>query len=887
MNRTRTLPPNPLIRRIWRHRNVATLFRSPLPNEAAPPYAVFPVEAADSGLQQTVENETDWPKPSPSPTARRQQVEFVRSPSIAPGPTSARPVVQTQASPTPRPGWQLPNIIRRWLRREDTPPASPAPSATPPLPAAAQAPFPTAHSASAPPVKRQVNPAQPLATPAQPLSPQAAQPTPPPFTAPATATVTPTAGGQMVQRQTAVAPSLATSPQSAPVQTPARASSNSEDATWRRLQTIMQRHEQKQASESAAAGQAAPASAPGSPSPQPLPATEQRSAPAPLPDRQPLAFSETPPADADETATLPLEKVWPVQRQETPLAAAISAPPPIENTLALQPEEEQQLRQAVQKAKTGQPTNSSVEVILPRSPRPPALAKSASPGQTAPPPDTDQADTATDEMAAPPMALASGGPDSPPPPATPAPSAIQRQEAEALPATPPAPGAPTRAGEIPRLAAAADLPDVQPQAIQTAAATQPASPEAYRPATSATGSAAEQGDFSSTDSHLPPSSPAPIPEATTQIVAASGRVEEAESTRSVRALSPSTTSLPETNPQRLAAQNLAVTTQPAAPQAMPPAEPPTTRAPQSAAPSSSWAADTVQQSPFPAAATTRSSTPSLPPQATTAHIPGAPTAAAAPWNLGATAAAPAPQSIQRQATTAAHPQATHMDAARIYTARPPTPGGAVSTETEHPTMPHISSASAMPESAAVAAIQPDEMPELIPTEIGPLPRDLWQLIGQPPGPQSGRAGRRAAGAGQVVQATPQATGGAALSPTRPLWGAAPPESPAAPGQPAAAGHTASAGPQSYPPQTIHQEGGHETPEKPALENVIFGQAAVQRETVSSQAAGSAGPSSTAGEEAAQGAPKLSEAELDQLARQVYQEIRQQIARERERARGWM
>lgn len=90
--------------------------------------------------------------------------------------------------------------------------------------------------------------------------------------------------------------------------------------------------------------------------------------------------------------SLPLEAVWPVQRKEETVASppttdtaatAESSPPP-----EAQPEEEQ-VRSALQRVASGQPTHSSVELVAPRRPRPPAPARPR--GQTkATPPEASQ-----------------------------------------------------------------------------------------------------------------------------------------------------------------------------------------------------------------------------------------------------------------------------------------------------------------------------------------------------------------------------------------------------------------------------------------------------------------------------------------------------------------
>jgi hypothetical protein len=69
---------------------------------------------------------------------------------------------------------------------------------------------------------------------------------------------------------------------------------------------------------------------------------------------------------------MPLEAVWPVQRQVAEVAQAAPAPSPVSEPAPgiLGLEEHAQVREALREVVPGQPTDSAVEVITPRRPRP-------------------------------------------------------------------------------------------------------------------------------------------------------------------------------------------------------------------------------------------------------------------------------------------------------------------------------------------------------------------------------------------------------------------------------------------------------------------------------------------------------------------------------------
>jgi hypothetical protein len=249
------------------------------------------------------------------------------------------------------------------------------------------------------------------------------------------------------QRGTIQVPSLpSSSPQSMPESPPpARlpsASPESEDPTWLRLQTIMQKHRESPAHQEAPStirvfetGQ--PVRQEGRPASHPTQASPaspvQKSPAAPSPTRPPKVpqindgllppnhlssdfpsgtftedeevlpfdpqgdqsqmFFPEQEVETEQRQAVPLEASWNVQRQEVKTVPPRSSHAEGDRSFSfshasLPPEEESLLRQVVQQTKTEQPTDSHVEVILPRRPRPGSPAKQNTP---APPSSSDQA----------------------------------------------------------------------------------------------------------------------------------------------------------------------------------------------------------------------------------------------------------------------------------------------------------------------------------------------------------------------------------------------------------------------------------------------------------------------------------------------------------------
>ncbi len=101
-----------------------------------------------------------------------------------------------------------------------------------------------------------------------------------------------------------------------------------------------------------------------------------------LPTSEEKASTSTQETEFEEDEPLPLEQIWPVQRKEqkitvTPPQAQTSAASPSPETPLLHPEEEAILRKVSDSAKTGKPTDSHVELILPRAPRPSSISRPA------------------------------------------------------------------------------------------------------------------------------------------------------------------------------------------------------------------------------------------------------------------------------------------------------------------------------------------------------------------------------------------------------------------------------------------------------------------------------------------------------------------------------
>jgi hypothetical protein len=425
------------------------------------------------------------PSLSPTVTAERQHRVPKQDQEAPPVVVNLppQPVVQTKENEKTKTGWRLPSIFRKWQERSKVEKTTQIPVDD------------SSHSnvqLSSPPPSPEKKPE--IKAPSAPLSVQATpdkevvinkefeQPSMvnlPTSSIPLARPVFPRLPGQPTQKEVLYARNVASVQESAPQPSAAVPLTKAgEDLSWRRLQTILRKHEEKRAAEDTDLSQKAPSVEEELPSPQtaqeslteepgpevssPIlsgaPHLQKASQPSEttppsaeastgssiaqiendqpmrpegmenlsstssgethvteigIPKverstRRPLAQSSSQKGaqplkslDTDQTpqitsaseyeATqpmpLPLEEVWPVQKEEIHLASAppTPAPHPYESHLPGSPplfhDEEDRLRQVVQKAKTGQPTDSSVEVILPRSPRPTSIQKVAMPNQ--------------------------------------------------------------------------------------------------------------------------------------------------------------------------------------------------------------------------------------------------------------------------------------------------------------------------------------------------------------------------------------------------------------------------------------------------------------------------------------------------------------------------
>ena len=187
-----------------------------------------------------------------------------------------------------------------------------------------------------------------------------------------------------------------------------------DDPTWRRLQAIMRKHEQKKAAEAESTLPSVPSEAVQASSTADSgvastssPSAVQKSSKTPLttrPAAKPNASRQAPtieefspereqvdqlqedhslePEAIEQTQVLPLQDAWPVQRMESRSASPLQTTTPSAPTIPVSPavpttpvEMGGAIREIVEQTKTGQPTDSHVEVIMPRSPRPVSPAK--------------------------------------------------------------------------------------------------------------------------------------------------------------------------------------------------------------------------------------------------------------------------------------------------------------------------------------------------------------------------------------------------------------------------------------------------------------------------------------------------------------------------------
>jgi len=424
---------NPIFRRIRRHSSISTLFRSATPEAGSYPLSLVispPVSYLPSliGTEEPAEPQEmsaqPFTQPASSPGVQGEPSPASREPDLAASPHAGKSVVRQPEAPVPgtksppsqpaeppKPGkWQLPAVLRK-LQDRFTPQRKPVPSQEAPSgPNLDEPPRELQPLAGPlrldPPLKPEgeigtlpVIPGEPVHAPveevpslASQIKPQAA-PSQPPVQArlaspversPAAASTRPAAPSPQAPRAIP-APPKEPAPAAAP---------ETDDATWRRLQAIMRKHDEIQAAsggtgevrESAGQEQAPPPPESSMPTPSAPPETPKTGKPTPptQPQMQAGAAAPTPGPDVEQTyvvqpeqpeepgPVLPLEAAWPVQRKETKSPPRAITPPPAADLTqpAISTEGEDVLRQVVSQTKTSQPTDSHVEVILPRGPRP-------------------------------------------------------------------------------------------------------------------------------------------------------------------------------------------------------------------------------------------------------------------------------------------------------------------------------------------------------------------------------------------------------------------------------------------------------------------------------------------------------------------------------------
>ena len=117
---------------------------------------------------------------------------------------------------------------------------------------------------------------------------------------------------------------------------------------------------------------------------QAVPLTQSVSPPAPPPIGQPIGeplpgYVVPPAAPEEVTAAAPLESIWPVQRLPAAEPRAVPVEPSTPDAAPAVLPHDEQLGQMLQSVAPGLPSDSSVELVTPRKPRPPVAAKQTRP----------------------------------------------------------------------------------------------------------------------------------------------------------------------------------------------------------------------------------------------------------------------------------------------------------------------------------------------------------------------------------------------------------------------------------------------------------------------------------------------------------------------------
>lgn len=206
---------------------------------------------------------------------------------------------------------------------------------------------------------------------------------------------------------------------------------------------------------------------------------------------------------------------------------------------------------------------------------------------------------------------------------------------------------------------------------------------------------------------------------------------------------------------------------------------------------------------------------------------------------------PTPQDFWVEERLAAVPPGMPTDSSvPLLRPRRPRPSRLAVSGADSPALMAEMGGTVRPESGEVTALpaiqrQPESVVGLVPTEIGALPPDLWTIIGQPP-PTTAVTGPQATPGHQMVMAKRDGEGGTAVSP-------------------------------ATTPDTLTN-----TPPTPDLSDYI-------QLAEGGEASSPAAP--VEGGEAAEEKKEDEEVDINELARQVYAHIRNQLTIDRERERG--
>jgi len=922
MNRPRTAFRNPLIRRIWRHRTVATMLRSVLPEAEIRPrvqYTTQPrvyrypeenllvdtnefelMEAGQENLpgEQIPEFVHEQPEEIPPPISTGIASEHLPSarPDLETSPDNTNmptlPSVQAKTQEKAGGGWRLPAVLRKLFKGrsaeeatqtpvDDTRLRNKPPSSPPPCIEKAQ--------------ERQIVPVQPRvqAYPAETASknleleqPPLIKQTPAPSTPLARAVIPP----QPVSPMNVAAPSTlrATSAKERvpPPPTDVAPGKEEEERNWRRLQTILRKHEEKQAADETQLSQNPPTAEEEKPSSQVLPESLPTKPSSTAPDLSGTSekpIQRTPQPSGKKSASIvevPSGSTLPKEKRPAKRLTKTEPPilPPKEQLNATQPEN----------SVTDLPVHPPVIPGIERDVQPPSGQDTERFPQSPPVSEQDTSQTM-------PLPLEAVWP-------------VQRKET--LPtATQPAAVEPP--SEPPLLESAPLSPDAEDrlrQAVQKTKTGQPTDssvevilPRSPRPPTNpmvvptipgiVPPLSEDQADDSPGDMEelLPPSQP---PAEDYRKVS-----EEPQGSKQVTAILPpvqrrddgtgnTSTTLKGITEKQASSQSPANPVIQTTPESQTSARlralPSFQAVPAQLHPSISQAPRTLQT------ASTRQ-TPS------TSPISSALETALPTQVTPVLQAKPVPQATPatqiRSVTETASASQTVISRPASYTLESTATIQAVPVTSVASPMKVEPFSKSKPIPRGKPAAPPANI-QLIPTEIGSLPSDLWQLIGQPPPVQP---------APPINTATPLTAANVQASfqenryPLQQALGYTPAndvfpaviqgESP--PVSRTVATDTLPSYPEQASQIVAQKIADVEKPAVPSKRDEGSTQGVIQRQAGQDQTTTPENQTPPGGEGTSQQAPALSDAELDKLARQVYDEIRQKLSIERERTRGWM